>query len=110
RAVLPAGWDDGRLHRAAHDGDGRRRRVPAGRRRGGIRLRPGRRARGVPAQAGRARGRDRPGRGRVRVRVLMIDNYDSFTYNLVHLFEELGAEVVTVRNDAVTVDEALAGG
>ena len=44
------------------------------------------------------------------VRVLMIDNYDSFTYNLVHLFEELGAEVVTVRNDAITVDEALAGG
>jgi anthranilate synthase component II len=40
----------------------------------------------------------------------MVDNYDSFTYNLVHLFEELGAEVVTVRNDAVTVDEALAGG
>jgi len=44
------------------------------------------------------------------VKVLMVDNYDSFTYNLVHLFEELGAEVVTVRNDAVTVDEALAGG
>jgi anthranilate synthase component 2 len=38
----------------------------------------------------------------------MIDNYDSFTYNLVHLFEELGAEVVTVRNDAITRDEALA--
>jgi len=36
------------------------------------------------------------------VKVLMIDNYDSFTYNLVHLFEELGAEVVTVRNDAMT--------
>ena len=32
------------------------------------------------------------------------------TYNLVHLFEELGAEVVTVRNDAITVDEARAGG
>ena len=44
------------------------------------------------------------------MRVLMIDNYDSFTYNLVHLFEELGAEVVTVRNDAITVDEARAGG
>ena len=44
------------------------------------------------------------------VKVLMLDNYDSFTYNLVHLFEELGAEVVTVRNDAITVDEALAGG
>jgi anthranilate synthase component 2 len=44
------------------------------------------------------------------VRVLMLDNYDSFTYNLVHLFEELGAEVLTVRNDAITVDEARAGG
>ena len=43
-------------------------------------------------------------------RLLMIDNYDSFTYNLVHLFEELGAEVVTVRNDAITVEEAQAGG
>jgi anthranilate synthase/aminodeoxychorismate synthase-like glutamine amidotransferase len=44
------------------------------------------------------------------MRLLMLDNYDSFTYNLVHLFEELGAEVVTIRNDAVTVDEALSGG
>ena len=44
------------------------------------------------------------------MRLLMIDNYDSFTYNLVHLFEELGAEVVTVRNDAITVAEARAGG
>jgi anthranilate synthase/aminodeoxychorismate synthase-like glutamine amidotransferase len=40
----------------------------------------------------------------------MLDNYDSFTYNLVHLFEELDAEVVTVRNDAITVDAALAAG
>jgi anthranilate synthase/aminodeoxychorismate synthase-like glutamine amidotransferase len=38
----------------------------------------------------------------------MVDNYDSFTYNLVHLFEELGAVVVTVRNDAITPDEAIA--
>ncbi len=44
------------------------------------------------------------------MKVLMLDNYDSFTYNLVHLFEELGAEVVTVRNDAITVDDARAGG
>jgi len=44
------------------------------------------------------------------MKVLMLDNYDSFTYNLVHLFEELGAEVVTVRNDAITVDEARTGG
>ncbi len=38
----------------------------------------------------------------------MIDNYDSFTYNLVHLFEELGAEVLTFRNDELTTDEAVA--
>ncbi|GIU94821.1 MAG: aminodeoxychorismate/anthranilate synthase component II [Gaiellaceae bacterium] len=42
------------------------------------------------------------------MRLLMIDNYDSFTYNLVHLFEELGAQVVVYRNDALTVDEAEA--
>ena len=42
------------------------------------------------------------------MKLLMIDNYDSFTYNLVHLFEELGAEVVTVRNDAISADEAAA--
>src|ERR671921_297544 len=38
--------------------------------------------------------------------LLMLDNYDSFTYNLVHLFEELGAEVRVFRNDAITVEEA----
>jgi anthranilate synthase component 2 len=42
------------------------------------------------------------------MKLLMIDNYDSFTYNLVHLFEQLGAEVVTVRNDAITPEEAAA--
>jgi len=42
------------------------------------------------------------------MKVLMIDNYDSFTYNLVHLFEELGAEVMVRRNDAITADEAEA--
>ena len=40
--------------------------------------------------------------------LLMLDNYDSFTYNLVHLFEELGIEVRVVRNDAITVEEAVA--
>ena len=38
------------------------------------------------------------------VKVLMIDNYDSFTYNIVQYLGELGAEVTTVRNDAITVD------
>ena len=40
------------------------------------------------------------------MRVLLIDNYDSFTYNLAHLFGELGAEVEVRRNDEITVDEA----
>jgi len=40
-------------------------------------------------------------------RVLMIDNYDSFTYNLVQYLGELGAEIEVVRNDAATVDELL---
>jgi anthranilate synthase component 2 len=42
------------------------------------------------------------------MKVLMIDNYDSFTYNLVQYFGELGAQVETIRNDAVTVEELLA--
>ena len=42
------------------------------------------------------------------MKVLMIDNYDSFTWNLVHAFEALGAEVVVFRNDAITVEEAEA--
>ena len=40
--------------------------------------------------------------------ILVIDNYDSFTYNLVHYLAELGAEPVVRRNDALTTDEALA--
>ena len=40
--------------------------------------------------------------------LLMIDNYDSFTYNLVHYLGELGAEVRVVRNDQMTVAEAMA--
>jgi anthranilate synthase/aminodeoxychorismate synthase-like glutamine amidotransferase len=40
--------------------------------------------------------------------ILLIDNYDSFTYNLAHLFGELGAEVVVRRNDEITPEEAEA--
>jgi len=40
--------------------------------------------------------------------ILVIDNYDSFTYNLVHYLNELGAETHVVRNDALTVEAALA--
>jgi len=40
--------------------------------------------------------------------ILMIDNFDSFTYNLVQYFQQLGQEVEVRRNDAITVDAALA--
>jgi anthranilate synthase component II len=40
---------------------------------------------------------------------LLLDNYDSFTYNLRHYLGELGAEVEVVRNDAVSADKAVAG-
>jgi anthranilate synthase component 2 len=39
---------------------------------------------------------------------LLIDNYDSFTYNLVHYLGELGVDVVVRRNNVLTADEALA--
>jgi len=42
-------------------------------------------------------------------KLLLIDNYDSFTYNLVQAFLVLGAEVEVIRNDAITVEQALAG-
>ena len=45
--------------------------------------------------------------GVASVRMLLIDNYDSFTYNVVQAFAALGADVTVHRNDAVTVEEAL---
>jgi anthranilate synthase/aminodeoxychorismate synthase-like glutamine amidotransferase len=44
------------------------------------------------------------------MRVLVVDNYDSFTYNLVQYLGELGSEVVAVRNDAATVDDLIGEG
>ncbi|MBP6778796.1 MAG: aminodeoxychorismate/anthranilate synthase component II [Piscinibacter sp.] len=41
-------------------------------------------------------------------RLLLVDNYDSFTYNLVQAFMVLGAEVLVHRNDAITIEQALA--
>ena len=40
--------------------------------------------------------------------ILMIDNYDSFTYNMVQYFGELKADVNVVRNDEITIDEIAA--
>jgi anthranilate synthase component 2 len=42
--------------------------------------------------------------------ILVLDNYDSFTWNLVHYLRELGAEVAVARNDALTAAEAMASG
>jgi anthranilate synthase component II len=50
----------------------------------------------------------REGREGLPKRLLMIDNYDSFTYNLVQYLGELGAEVDVRRNDAITLDEVAA--
>ena len=41
------------------------------------------------------------------MRVLIVDNYDSFTYNLVQYLGELGAELEVVRNDVAAVDELV---
>jgi anthranilate synthase/aminodeoxychorismate synthase-like glutamine amidotransferase len=46
----------------------------------------------------------------VHVRVLVLDNYDSFTYNLVQFLGELGSEIEVVRNDHATVDDLLIRG
>ena len=40
-------------------------------------------------------------------RILLIDNYDSFTYNIVQAFAAMGADVLVYRNDAISVDEAM---
>ncbi|WP_405232773.1 anthranilate synthase component II [Lentisalinibacter salinarum] len=47
-------------------------------------------------------------RGQAAARILLIDNYDSFTYNLVQAFAALGADVHVYRNDCITVEEGLA--
>jgi anthranilate synthase component II len=43
-------------------------------------------------------------------RILVVDNYDSFTFNLVHYLRELGADVDVVRNDAMSAGQALSSG
>ena len=55
----------------------------------------------VPPRAGGAAGGRRP------PRVLVVDNYDSFTYNLVQYLGELGADLRVVRNDHATIDELV---
>ena len=97
------------LHHHPHPRRPRGRDLRHRRRRHRRRLRPGGRGAGDPKQGGGAAGR---GGARRRagetVMILMIDNYDSFTYNLVQVLAGAGAEVEVVRNDAATVDALLA--
>src|SRR6202043_4131498 len=61
-----------------------------------------------PRPRRRARIRSRGARRSVVMKLLMIDNYDSFTYNLVQYLGELGVEVIVKRNDAIDVAGARA--
>ena len=70
----------------------------------GARRAPGDRARRRASRSGHDRG------PAGEMRVLVLDNYDSFTYNLVQYLGELGAEIEVVRNDHATVDELLVRG
>lgn len=72
-------------------------------------------AAGIQPKPDRLAGKDRPISTRSTKKtngcvhmLLLIDNYDSFTYNLVHYLGELGADVRVVRNDAMSVQDALA--
>src|SRR4029079_3474799 len=71
------------------------------------------RARGITSQDAWSIARDRVGRGvggrgagvgRWKM-ILLLDNYDSFTFNLYQALSQLGADVIVRRNDAVTVDD-----
>ena len=107
------------LHHDSHGRDRERPRLRAGGRRhrrrlepdGGVRGNAGQGARG-DARAGTGAGRTvvvaaglRPASAEEQTMVLVIDNYDSFTYNLVQYLGELGAEVRVRRNDQVTLGE-----
>src|SRR5206468_12449865 len=104
----------GRRARHVHrdpDGGDRGRRLPyPGRRRHRRRLGPRRRgarnARQGPRAASRDRARRRRG-GAAMTKVLLIDNYDSFTYDLAQAFGSLGAEVSVVRADDPALATAL---
>lgn len=50
------------------------------------------------------------GNDSITLMILLIDNYDSFTYNIVHYLEELGADVEVHRNDAITIEQCLSSG
>ena len=88
-------------HHSHHGAEGRRGLHPGGRRHR-LRQRAGGGVPGDAAEGGGAADRHQPGGGTVMI--LLIDNYDSFTYNLYQYLCELGADVHVERNDQITVD------
>src|SRR5262249_54096757 len=96
------------VHRHSDPVAARRRRAPAGGRRNRGRLGSCRGARGVARPAAGAPSRPRAGRVAARrgLVILLVDNYDSFTYNLAHLFGALGTDVAVRRNDEIDAEEA----
>ena len=71
---------------------------------------PGPRVRGDRAEAGGAAGGPAPGHGGLGMNVLILDNYDSFVYNLKQYLEELGADCLVARNDALSLDQVGSDG
>ena len=102
--LLAPRWHARHLHRNQDARAQGRGRAPAGGCGDRRRLGAGARARRMPEEARGARARDRACGGAAVI--LLIDNYDSFTYNLAHMFGELGAEIVVRRNDEIDADEA----
>ncbi len=104
----------GRPRLLHHDPDGRgvgRPRARADGRGGRGRLRPGDRARGDEGQGGGPPSGDRferPGRGAAHVMILVVDHYDSFTYNLVQLIESLGRATEVVKSDEAPAADLVA--
>ena len=88
-------------HHPHHGAEGRRGLHPGGRRHR-LRQRAGGGVPGDAAEGGGAAERHQPGGGTVMI--LLLDNYDSFTYNLYQYLCELGADVHVERNDQITVD------
>jgi hypothetical protein len=98
------------LHHHPHGADRERSRLRAGGRRNRGRLQPDGGVRRDAGQGSRRDSRARDGAGRAvgggsLDMILVIDNYDSFTYNLVQYLGELGAEIRVKRNDDVSVGE-----
>jgi anthranilate synthase component 1 len=91
-----------------HAGAARRCRPGAGRGRHRRRLRSGDGVRRDPEQGAGPPARPRARAAGAAVMVLLIDNYDSFTFNLAQYLGELGAEVSVRRNDQITLDEIAA--